>query len=150
MNRAEVKALQGRIQTASAEAAELNLQREELARKKAEVEKALDEKKKDLDLLRVQFASVQKQAMVKKPLVTDHAMLRYLERVRMINLNGLEDEIIPPGYHMMAMGHEGKVRIGNSHSVVMRDGAIITVTPANKPHGAGKVRPWAKEDEDDY
>ena len=60
--------------------------------------------------------------------VTEHAILRYLERVNNIDLSEIEKLIITPELTKMTevLGENGKFPI-NGFNVVIRDGSIVTV-----------------------
>ncbi len=60
--------------------------------------------------------------------VTEHAVLRYLERVNKIDLKEIEKAILTPELVKMTevLGKNGKYPVSD-FSVVIRDGAIVTV-----------------------
>ena len=60
--------------------------------------------------------------------VTEHAILRYLERVNKIDLKEIEKAILTPELIEMTevLGKNGKFPI-NNFSIVIRDGSVVTV-----------------------
>ena len=60
--------------------------------------------------------------------VTEHAILRYLERVNKIDLKEIEKAILTPELIKMTevLGKNGKFPI-NDFNIVIRDGSVVTV-----------------------
>lgn len=116
MSAHELKQLQVRKAKLEAEVATLLLT-------KQEVEKAYTEAKDKIKSLTLQI-----KAFSTEPTVSEHAMLRYLERAKGINLEALQNEILTPSNKakIRFMG-SGKVAIGDLQAVV-RDMVIVSVT----------------------
>lgn len=61
--------------------------------------------------------------------ITDHAVIRYLERVKGIDINIIrnqiiKEEIIP---HMKILGGSGRFPIKDNYIIVMKDYKVITI-----------------------
>ena len=118
MNQAELKGLQVRK---SKLLAEIKVSKQETT--------AAQEK---LVALRAKLAAVEKQLLKHKEtskglVISEHAYVRYFERVLGYNLNEVKDWIVPPD--VMAMCK----KIGNgkyktkTHEVIIKDNTVITV-----------------------
>lgn len=81
-----------------------------------------------------------------EPRVTDHALLRYLERVRGIDMEEVKQAILTPQVReWLHLFPEGNFPLDDGqHKVVIRDGAVLTVKP-NKP-----VKPPRKVTRDEW
>lgn len=61
-------------------------------------------------------------------IISEHAIIRYLERVLDIDINKLESELIPDKVRkQIAILGNGTYSIGDSHKIVVKDNTIITV-----------------------
>ncbi|MFD1342904.1 hypothetical protein [Litorisediminicola beolgyonensis] len=84
---------------------------------------------------------------MKKPLlhVTDHAVVRYLERVAGLDIAAIRCEIGRRAEQAIEHGAAGAISGGFVHRIV--DGSVVTVTPHNQPKiGQGKRRGSAQDD----
>jgi len=65
----------------------------------------------------------------KKLVVTEHAILRYLVRVKGLSLSDLKDEILNEKIlsAYVELASDGKYPSGNGYRVVIKDNAIVTV-----------------------
>jgi chromosome segregation ATPase len=62
------------------------------------------------------------------PIVSEHALLRYLERVKGVDLEALKTEILTKKtIEMIEFARNCTVK-GDSYSLVVKDGVVITVT----------------------
>lgn len=86
---------------------------------------------------------------MKKPIaqVSDHAVLRYLERVQGVDIEALRREIgRAVDLHLDHPGACGVVVAGFSYK--LKGGVVTTVTPQNRPlRGIGKRKPRGVCDE---
>lgn len=84
-------------------------------------QKSLAEKKRSLELLRREFAA-------EGITISDHALMRYLERVMGFNLSVFTNEIISEDLKKQVgfVGGSGKFPLGN-HQIIMKDFSIITI-----------------------
>jgi hypothetical protein len=62
------------------------------------------------------------------PSVTDHALLRYLERVRGLDVEALKEEILTPGIVAAVKAGATAVKL-NGITLVVANGRIVTVLP---------------------
>jgi len=63
-----------------------------------------------------------------EPIVTEHAMLRYLERVRGVDLEELRQEILNDKTSELIKTYKsGKFPVGDTHRVVVKKGTIVTI-----------------------
>jgi hypothetical protein len=77
-----------------------------------------------------------------RPVVTEHAMLRYLERVHGIDLQALQDEILTE-HHVSTIDRLQSCRLslGNGNLLVVKNRTVTTVVPDGaKNRGGGKTR----------
>lgn len=66
--------------------------------------------------------------------ITDHAVLRYLERVHGIGIEEVKEKILPSDSKVrqqIAEIGEGRFPVG-PHRVRVRDGKVVTITPMNE------------------
>lgn len=70
-----------------------------------------------------------------EPVVSEHALLRYLERVYSLNLEELRQEILTPGVvHQIQKLKSGRIPLGDGTTLVVEDKVVRTVeTAALKP-----------------
>lgn len=68
------------------------------------------------------------------PQVTDHAVLRYMERVLGIDVSALRAEILPPmrAKAVKTIGN-GRLPLGNGLDLVIKGGQVITIAPRHHP-----------------
>jgi hypothetical protein len=116
MSAHELKQLQVRKAKLEAEVATLLLA-------KQEAEKAYTDAKDKVKALTLQI-----KAFCTEPTVSEHAMLRYLERAKGINLEALQAEILTPTNKakIKFMG-SGKLAVGDLQAVV-KDMVVVSVT----------------------
>lgn len=68
--------------------------------------------------------------------VTEHAILRYLERVRLIDLEGVKAEILPPEVEQQILTcGDGQYPVHNSWTLCVSGGVVTTVI-TKTPEGA--------------
>lgn len=99
---------------------------EMIEREKELVEERLDVAKKGLEKINKEISTIKKNS---KLILSEHAMLRYIERSLKINLKDIEAEIITDNLRTQykVLGN-GKYPIGNGCKAVIRDNVIVTVT----------------------
>lgn len=70
--------------------------------------------------------------------VSDHAVLRYLERIKGLDLEAIKKEIMPGGSQRLpkALGN-GTYPVHNSHRFRVVDGVVVTVLPYHGQKRAG-------------
>ncbi|MCH2092681.1 MAG: hypothetical protein MK141_14050 [Pseudoxanthomonas sp.] len=73
--------------------------------------------------------------MPKKPspsLVTDHAFVRYLERVLLLDVEQAKREILGHRHHLVAQVHCGRIKVHEKNlELVVRDGRVVTINLLN-------------------
>lgn len=69
----------------------------------------------------------------REPLISDHAILRYLERVKGLDMATVCEEMLSEGRHkMIAAVPNCKLPVGGGQFLVVVDGRIVTVAPRDK------------------
>lgn len=111
------------------------------------LETTLRDKQSELAVLNAEIASKQKEYVAKKLevselmkklqgfrskgdlSVTEHAMLRYLERVKGMDLTAVESEIISEELlKFIALGGTNATYMLGDYNVVIKDNVIVTIT----------------------
>ena len=121
MNPAELKAAQVRLQSLRAEQGELIEQRESIRARQSEIDKSLAVPDKSI-------ASIEERlAAPADPKVSEHALLRYIERRMGVNLEAVTREILSEG-NRKAIEFAPSCRIkSNGIDFVVRNGVVVTV-----------------------
>lgn len=113
-------------------------QLKQLQTRKAKLEVDIKELKKDISDSQQRCITAGNQLMkvneeisslqVKDVVVTEHAIIRYLERVMGLDLDQLKSEILSDSlkHQVKAMGN-GKYPIGNGVKIVVKDNAVVSV-----------------------
>lgn len=85
--------------------------------------------KSELNTLRERIAKLQGTYGDRRPFVTEHALLRYLQRAKGIDLEAIEREILTPERVSMIknIGQERCELKANGLRFVIQDSAVITV-----------------------
>lgn len=84
-----------------------------------------------------------------EPRVTEHALVRYLERVRGIDMEEVKQAILTPQVReWLHLFPEGNFPLDGRHKVVIRDGAVLTVKPHKPLKPPRKVVRDEREDEE--
>lgn len=105
---------------------ELNQTISTLSKKKKAIEREIG------SLERKKFQNSERKSLLeaqqKDPVVLDHAIVRYLERIKNIDVEGLAQEILPDEYieKVKTIG-EGYIPIEKSHVLVIKGNKVITV-----------------------
>ena len=89
-------------------------------------QKILSEKKKLINSIKIQINSLGKDKVVE---ISDHAILRYLERIKGIDIEAIKEEMDIPKIQTMVniLGSTGKYPLCGYHAVV-KDYIVTTVT----------------------
>lgn len=88
------------------------------------------QRKHALALSRVKFLQERVAALTSaaaKPIVSEHAMLRYLQRVNGLGLDALRDEILTPDAEKSIQFAKSCVIKRGAVSLVVRDNVVVTV-----------------------
>lgn len=97
-----------------------------IEKEKVILEERLDVAKKGLEKINKEIISIKKN---NKLILSEHAILRYLERSLKIDLKDIEAEIITDNLRTQhRMLGNGKYPIGNGCKAVIRDNVIVTIT----------------------
>lgn len=59
--------------------------------------------------------------------ITDHAVVRYIERVMGVDIDKLKEEILPTNLRVMALKEDCKITL-DGYRLVIKDNAVVTVT----------------------
>jgi hypothetical protein len=118
-NHAELKRLQRQQAEAEATLKSLTRQRDEFDRKIAEAAALKAKLEESIDDLKHQGGVV---------VVTEHAILRYLERAMGVDIEAAKKGILPVEVErvVLRMG-DGEYPVGASHRVVVKGGVVVTV-----------------------
>lgn len=94
--------------------------------KKKEVNEDCSKKKSKLDQVKKRIREL--TSLENGVIVSEHAMLRYLERVRGVNLKELHDAILTHEIEekIKTLGN-GVYPVGGTHQVKVRDGTVVTI-----------------------
>lgn len=89
-------------------------------------EKKYDSVSSELVSVRAQIRALKKS--MRDPIVTEHALLRYLERSSGLDVDAVKKKILPPDVvgQIQALGN-GKYPIGDGLRVVVKDGSVVSV-----------------------
>lgn len=137
----ELKNLESRLRNLSDDISKLRIQRDDFERRLRETEN---------ERAKVQAILTTAKSKPKRPIVTEHAMIRYLERVEGLDTIALQEKILPSGMHELALSTDGYILVGNSHKVVMQNGIVKTIGTITSPYvKSGGIKPWATEEEDE-
>lgn len=82
-----------------------------------------------------QIRKMKESTKVKPVIVSEHALLRYLERVKGVDIEQVKKEIIPEHIlqRVRAMGN-GEYPVGGTHTLKVQDSTVVTVlTKEEKP-----------------
>lgn len=82
-----------------------------------------------------QIRKLKESTKIKPVIVSEHALLRYLERVKGVDIEALKKEIAPEHIlgRVRAMGN-GEYPVGGTHTLKVQDSTIVTVlTKEEKP-----------------
>ncbi len=114
---AKLKSLQTRLSTTRQKILDLKNQSSGLNReltRQFEIEEALENDIKTLTEQDIQ--------------ISEHAILRYLERVQGVNIEQLKIEILPEATRTVILKNRtGRFKIENTHYVVVEEGIVTTV-----------------------
>lgn len=90
--------------------------------------KELTTKLKIIDELKNKIESFKKKKG-KKPIVSEHALLRYCERVKGIDFSEIENEILNESVMGMVdkLGGSGAYPNSNGYQVKMKDNVVVTI-----------------------
>lgn len=114
----DLKGLQSRLQTAVSE-------EEQAAAEVKDAQRRVSSARNLQNNLRQQIANL--EAKSREPIVTEHALLRYIERVYKIDLNEIRDEILTDSVKGF-IEQFGSGKIPTEHCrLVVKDRTVITV-----------------------
>lgn len=106
---------------------ELEAEIESLNQRRSIIDHDINRRKSDLRNIHDQIASL--KALEKGIVVSEHAILRYLERVCGIDMEKIKQEILPESTQRMVMTLGNGTYPASSHKVKIKDGVAITVIP---------------------
>lgn len=111
-------------------AAEINILRDETSKASRD---RLKRAQREFDQVTRQIATL-KQAG-ERVLVTEHAMLRYLQRVKGVDLEAIRREILPESLEKVVKQIKKGVFPLQTHKVVVKDHVVVTIYDPNEPEG---------------
>jgi predicted RNase H-like nuclease (RuvC/YqgF family) len=119
----ELKALQTRLKEAQAEA-------ESLVEKARIATKDASEALRRKDKIAAQIREIEEAA--KEPIVTEHAMLRYIERFMDVDLEAVRKAILTDeAVKMIKFARSGKIT-ANGRRLIVKNGSVVTVEPIER------------------
>lgn len=120
MSHAQIKSLEVRKNDIENDIKLLKGQREEINKRIEKEESQLKNIKNQLETIRKRDGGI---------VITEHAILRYLERVKGINLETAKEEILSPKAREIALTlNNGKIPSGN-HKVILKNNRVVSVVP---------------------
>lgn len=139
MSASKLKTLQVQRNRLLSEIEKAEHQRDELSKKLGELNSQLEATDSEIEEL--------KSAA---PIITEHALLRYVERVMQIDLEEVKNKILASGSVVMAGDFpNGKFEIGDGFVAVVRDRTIVTIEPKSKPKKCPKDKTWLERMSED-
>ena len=154
---AELKNLQTRLQRAEADLRQAS----DEARVAQERESAL---RRQRDEIMRQIKAIEDAAVTVEPVITEHALLRYIERVMGVDLAAIKEEMLGGRMREMITTLKTGSFPGGDYKLVVKNGVVITVdnftphrrksrtprTEANRhpPPPEVSVRDWMDEEDD--
>lgn len=119
----ELKALQSRLRDAQAEA-DACMDRARVANN------AVSEALKRRDKIQAQIRDIEESA--KEPIVTEHALLRYIERFMNVDLESVRRAILTESaVKLIKFTKTGKVTT-DGRRLIVKNGTVVTVEPIDK------------------
>ncbi len=115
---------------------EIKALRRRIAEKRVELKSAEAESKEKADRVRDITTSLAElarslqtlQEEIQDPVVTDHAVLRYLEREKGMDIDAIREEMLSERVvEMIRFTRTGKVSVGNGRRLVVKDMAVVSV-----------------------
>lgn len=117
MNPSELKQLQSRRSTALAALQELKKEQRALSVRTQTLVKYLDE------------TNAQLEAATQDVVVSEHAVLRYLERVDGVEIDAIAKRIADAVRPIVAKIGDGDIPLGNGVRAIVRNKCVVTVKP---------------------
>lgn len=115
----ERKALISRIQKLRSQKNELSQERRGVDQRMSMIDREINGLQQRIDTLDETCA---------EPILTEHALLRYLERVRGIDMQALEAEILTESrVEMIKFARSGEVDIQDGHKLILKDMHVVSV-----------------------
>lgn len=91
------------------------------------VKKQISEESQKLNTLKQKLTSLKRSN--KAILITDHALVRFFERVKGYDIEEIKKEILTESVQELIkkLGTSGEYPTGNDFSIVLRDGNVVTI-----------------------
>jgi len=90
-----------------------------------EVRKSLKEERKRNDSLKKEIEKLKHTS--KELIISEHATLRYIERVLGIDISEIHKKMLPEYLGAAKIINNGKYGIGDNHRIVVKDNVVVTV-----------------------
>jgi chromosome segregation ATPase len=111
----------------------LQVRKTQLISEITDLNKTIDQLKKDLENKTHNLQEIEKELRLildVKPVVSEHALLRYVERVLGVNIKKIENEILTHDVmNAIETLHSGKIPYKDGMTLVIRDKTVITINP---------------------
>lgn len=93
---------------------------------KADVDRRYSEAKNRLDTINREIAKLKEAAV--EPIVSEHALLRYIQRVMGVDLDAIRAKILTPrNVNTINFVRSGKVPAGDGVTLIVKDRAIVSI-----------------------
>lgn len=115
MSSAKLKNLNRRL-------AEINVELNDLRQRRIDLEKSENRLLSQARSLQSDIKKLTKRHVQ----VSEHAIVRYMERVHKLELNSLRDEIVGSDHRKLVLP-SGQFAVGNTHKIRVKDGIVTTV-----------------------
>lgn len=109
----------------------LTVEVEHLLAQKKELDKNYCDKKKKLEQIKEEIKKL--NVTSPEPIVSEHALIRYLERVKGINMEAIKKEMLTERV-VLAINQVGNCKISNGNGLkyVVKDHTIVSVVDENE------------------
>jgi predicted transcriptional regulator len=109
--------------------AQLQVQQKDLSEQQRNVYSSLQKVNNEINQIQHE---IEKQ-ISSKPQISDHALLRYLERTEQINIEQLKDQLLTPKLvEIINTFHSGRFPISNDLQAIVKNNTITTIIYASQ------------------
>lgn len=117
----ELKSLQSQI-------AKLTAESDVMSKEVSEKQAALSAVRNKLSALQFQYNDILTKQTAKEPIVSEHAILRYLDRIKGVDMELIVNEIMDEKTkNTIKFMKNGKINRGN-YTIVVRDSVVVSIT----------------------
>ena len=108
-------------------AAQLDVLKEERKRVCADA----SHKERELESVEYQIHNIVDAEIISGPVITEHALLRYIERIMEFDIDGIKKELLPENVlekiKVLGNGKFPVERPDGTHYIIVRDGKVLTI-----------------------